>query len=126
MKRTVKLFTLLTIGFSVTFCSKKKDAPVPFNNTNGNVQNEFSWSENGGAIISADSVFGTSGAWGTGIRAYKGGYLNFFELNLDNADTGDHVLSSSSAFLKGNDTYPIASGILNVRANGTRSAFRKL
>lgn len=41
----------------------------------------FTWKEDGGAIITADSAYWTTGTWGTGIRSYKGGSANFFEIN---------------------------------------------
>ncbi len=116
MKKTAILSTLLCVGLTVSFCTKKSDDPSPANISSAQ---GFSWTEDGGTLLTADSAFWTSGSWGAGVRAYKGGFANFFELNLDNANTGSHTLSTSSAFLKGNDTYAISSGSLVVSANAS-------
>lgn len=120
MKKFTRILSVVVLGFSLTYCSKKSNDPTPATTTTpttNSTSDGFTWSEDGGAVITADSAFWTSGSWGAGVRAYKGGYANFFELNLDNANTGNHTLSTSSAFLKGNDTYAIASGSLAISAN---------
>ncbi|MEZ4889349.1 MAG: hypothetical protein R2779_01955 [Crocinitomicaceae bacterium] len=73
-------------------------------------QDGFRWKEDGGSEIVADSAFWTTGSWGTGIRAYKGGNSNFFEINWDNQDNtsiGTKTVSSSYGFtfMKNNTTY---------------------
>lgn len=73
-------------------------------------QDGFIWKEDGGSEIKADSAFWTTGTWGTGIRAYKGGMANFFEINWDtqnNTSTGTKPLSSSYGFtfIKNPSTY---------------------
>ena len=72
---------LLTMALGLFSCSKSATtAPVVPTPTTGS----FTWTENGGAIITADSAFWTTGPWGTGIRAYKGVFpANFFEINWD-------------------------------------------
>lgn len=85
--------------------AKKDDGSCKFP-----VQDGFVWKENGGAEIKADSAFWTTGSWGTGIRAYKGGMANFFEINWDNMNNtsvGSKSLPSiyGFTFLKGTSTY---------------------
>lgn len=81
---TVALLTSLIV-FS---CKKKEATPedtstptTTGSSTTTGGAGSFMWQENGGAAISADSAFWTTGTWGTGVRAYKGGMNNFFEIN---------------------------------------------
>lgn len=83
----------------------------------------FTWKENAGAIITADSAFWTTWNTGTGIRAYKGVMQNFFEINwasANNTTIGTKALIASNfdfTFLKGTDTYNISSNQdLNITA----------
>lgn len=74
------------------------------------VADGFVWKEDNGGEIKADSAFWTTGTWGTGIRAFKGGIENFFEINWDNQNNtsvGTKNLSSSYGFtfLKNSTTY---------------------
>ena len=75
----------------------------------------FSWKEDGGATIEADSAFWTTWATGTGIRAYKGGFQNFFEVNWatqNNTSVGTKALTmgvGDFTFMKGSSTYDISS-----------------
>jgi len=68
----------------------------------------FTWQENSGALITADSAFWTTGIWGTGIRAYKGS--DFFELNWNtpnDVSVGSKVFATpyGFTFLKSSATY---------------------
>lgn len=79
------------------------------------VQTGFTWKEDGGSEMLADSAFWTTGAWGTGIRAYKGGMANFFEINwqgADNNSVGTKTLDPAYGFtfLKNSDSYTGTSG----------------
>ncbi len=79
------------------------------------IQTGFSWKEDGGLEIVADSAFWTTGSWGTGIRAYKGGMANFFEINWQGANNnlvGSKTLDPTYGFtfLKNSDTYTGTSG----------------
>ncbi len=70
----------------------------------------FTWQEDGGSVITADSAYWTTGTWGTGIRAYKNGMANFFEINWDtqeNTSVGTKTLATpyGFTFIKGADTY---------------------
>lgn len=106
MKQNIIVIALAII--SLTACKKKAADPVnnPTNNTAS-----FTWTENGGAVITADSAYWTTGAWGTGIRAYKGaGFSNYFEINWatqDNTSVGAKTLTVGTdfTFLKAGDTY---------------------
>jgi hypothetical protein len=85
------------------------------------VADGFTWKENGGAAITADSAYWTTGSWGTGIRAYKGGMSNYFEVNWatqNNTSVGAKTLNASDlTFLKGSSTYNNPStATLNVTA----------
>jgi hypothetical protein len=62
----------------------------------------FTWTENGGVVITADSAYWTTSNGGTGIRAYKGANLsNFFEINwtgLNNTAVGAKTLNTTGDF----------------------------
>lgn len=110
---------LLTIALVLFGCSKSATTAAVPTPTTGS----FTWTENGGAIITADSAFWTTGAWGTGIRAYKGVFpANFFEINWatqNNTSVGVKPLPTGTyfTFLKAASTYtnPTAQ-TLNVSA----------
>ena len=113
---------LLTLALGLFSCSKSATtAPAPPPTTSS-----FTWTENGGTIITADSAFWTTGPWGTGIRAYKGVFpANFFEINWDtqnNTTVGVKPLPTGTyfTFLKGASSYtnPTAQS-LNVTAFAT-------
>lgn len=79
------------------------------------VENGFVWKEDGGSEITADSAFWTTWSNGTGIRAYKNGMNNFFEVNWDTQDNtaiGSKSISVSGGFtfLKGSETYTNSGG----------------
>lgn len=106
-----------------TACKKKTTTTAPAPN---NVVTGFTWTENGGAVMTADSAYWVTGAWGTGIRAYKGtGFSNYFEINWatqNNTNTGAKTLASGGGFtfLQGADTYTnTADQTLNVTAFDT-------
>lgn len=121
MKKSITKIGLMFLFVSLTFFSCSKDEnPTP--STSGgstttpvtpppSATGAFTWTENGGSVITADSAYWTTGTWGTGIRAYKGGYSNYFELNWatqDNISIGVKVLPTAIygvTFLKGSDTY---------------------
>lgn len=99
---------ILFACISLVACKKKTTDPT--NNQNNNTAG-FTWTENGGAVITADSAYWTTGPWGTGIRAFKGaGFSNYFEINWatpDNTSVGAKTLTVGTdfTFLKGADTY---------------------
>lgn len=104
--------TLLLAG---TACKKKSSTtdPSPANTTGSTTSTQtatgFMWQENSGATITADSAFWTNGGWGAGIRAFKGGYANYFEINWstpNDASSGTKTINSGAfTFLKGAATY---------------------
>ncbi|MBK7956716.1 MAG: hypothetical protein IPK03_00465 [Bacteroidetes bacterium] len=65
--------------FAIASCSKTTT-------TTTTTTPSFTWQENGGAVITADSAFWTTYSSGTGIRAYRGGMTNFFEINWTGAN----------------------------------------
>ncbi len=75
----------------------------------------FTWKEDAGALITADSAYWTTWSSGTGIRAYKGGMQNFFEINWatqNNTAVGAKALIAGNldfTFLKGTTSYDISS-----------------
>ena len=129
---TTTAFALLAT--SIFFSCKKKDASAPAttspttttgSTTGGTViapAGGFAWSENGGATINADSAYWTTWSNGTGVRAFKGGYANYFEINWgtsqNNTAIGAKPLALSDlTFLKGASTYTNnATSNLNVTA----------
>jgi len=112
--RTVALALLVT---GLIFSCKKKDqtspeepTPTTTGGTTG-ANGSFQWQENGGAIQTADSSFWTTGTWGTGVRAFKGGYSNMFEINWatqNNTSVGSKTLSAANygfTYIKSPSTY---------------------
>jgi hypothetical protein len=137
MKRSINklLVSAVIISSIFTACKKKEEAtPVattptttttaPTTTTTPTAAAGFTWQENGGATITADSAFWTTGTWGTGIRAYKAGMANMFEINWatqNNTSVGAKTLNigtySDFTFMKGSATYTNATvQTLNVTA----------
>lgn len=106
MKYTLLACALMMMAMIA--CKKTTTEPAP--QTNNNITG-FTWTENGGAVITADSAYWTTGAWGTGIRAFKGaGFSNYFEINWatqNNTSVGAKTLTVGSdfTFLQGASTY---------------------
>lgn len=132
-KQFTRATTLILAALTLTFvaCKKKEkeeETPVAVTAatptaTTPPAATGFTWTENGGAAITADSAFWTTGTWGTGIRAYKGaGHANFFEINWasqNNTSVGVKTLNVGYdfTFIKGSNTYTNpASQTLNVTA----------
>jgi hypothetical protein len=93
---------IATAILSTAFLSCKKsaeDVPAP---AAVGAAGSFTWTENGGAVITADSAFWTTYNGGTGIRAYKGANLaNFFEINWagnSNTAVGAKTLNTTGDF----------------------------
>ncbi|AEA44187.1 hypothetical protein [Fluviicola taffensis] len=130
MKNSKKSFFTILLGMGLLVVSCKKEGCTDSSASNYNedakkdngsctyppvAQTGFTWKENGGSEMVADSAFWTTGAWGTGIRAYKGGMANFFEINwqgADNNSVGIKTLDSAYGFtfLKNSDSYTGTSG----------------
>ncbi len=120
---TTAALALLTTG--LIFSCKKKDDSTPEDNTTtttttggttGGASGPFSWQENGGSIINADSAYWVGGSWGAGIRAYKGGTSKWFEINWTGAN--DISVGTKSGFglnyLYNNTNFYSTSGSLNI------------
>ncbi len=97
---TTAALALLVTG--IIFSCKKKDettpeepTPTTTGGTTG-ATGPFSWQENGGAVINADSANWVGGTWGAGIRAYKGGFAKWFEINWSGAN--DISVGAKSGF----------------------------
>ncbi len=127
--------------FLVIFSCKKKEDAAP-NNTNATntssttttggstsggsttggtpAVGSFTWTENGGAVNAADSAFWVTGSWGTGIRAYKGGFGRWFEINWANTNNTNvgikNLISSNSDF-----SYIYITTIYAINSNQTLS-----
>jgi hypothetical protein len=99
--KVFNIFIAIAI-LSITILSCKKsteEVPVP---AAAAAAGSFTWKENGGAVITADSAFWTTYNGGTGIRAYKGANLaNFFEINWagnSNTTVGAKTLNTTGDF----------------------------
>ncbi|MBP6455836.1 MAG: hypothetical protein KA275_03810 [Chitinophagaceae bacterium] len=106
----LKFITFSFICISLFSCSKKETI-TDIITTPTDSSASFTWTENGGATIKADSAYWTTGAWGTGIRASKGsGVSNYFEINWatqNNTSVGSKTLTVGSdfTFLQAGNTY---------------------
>lgn len=107
MKKVIIALFAATALFAA--CKKDKTS-TPTPTPTPTAKDGFTWKEDGGAEITADSAYWTSWSSGTGIRAYKGGMSNFFEINWDaplNTSVGTKALTAGGGltFLKGAATY---------------------
>lgn len=122
MKRhSLNAFTLVILITGMIIACKKKETETTASTstststtttggTTGVASGSFVWQESGGSTINADSAFWTTGNWGTGVRAYKGGMANFFEINwlsANNTSVGTKTLDPAYGltFIKSNITY---------------------
>jgi hypothetical protein len=121
---------LFFASVSIFSCKKKEATPdePAATTTSGTttLPGSFVWQEDGGTAITADSAFWTTGAWGTGIRASKGGFTNYFEINWDttnNVGVGVRIIPVAGfTFLKGSATYTNAAAqSLSITASSTPS-----
>lgn len=133
----IKLVPILLFATLTIFSCAKDENPAPVSNSSGtpvtppppSSSGTFTWSEDGGAVITADSAFWVTGTWGTGIRVYKNGYDNFFEINWatqDNISVGTKILEVSNygfTFIKGSSTYSCST---DQNLNITASASNKI
>lgn len=130
MKKSIlKPLAFLTL-ISLTILSCKKDDPEPAPTpSSGGVTTtstaSFTWQEDSGASITADSAYWVTGSWGTGIRAFKSGMANYFEINWDtinNTSVGIKVMVPpyGFTFIKGSDTYTcVANQNVNITGNAS-------
>lgn len=105
------MITVLAATALLAACKKDKaTTPTPSPTPTPTAKDGFVWKEDGGSEITADSAYWTSWSSGTGIRAYKGGMANFFEVNWDtsmNTSVGTKALNAAAGltFLKATATY---------------------
>ena len=83
MKKLILGLIALSLATQFTSCKK---ATTTTTTTTPTTTTSFTWTENGGSTITADSAKWTTGAWGTGIRAWKATGTYFFEINWDTQD----------------------------------------
>lgn len=117
------ILTTIAITLLLASCSKTATTTTPTPNP---AASSFTWTENGGSTNTADSAYWTTGTWGTGIRAYKGGMANFFEINWatqNNVSAGAKVLDPANfafTFIKASTTYTTTtSQNLNITASAS-------
>lgn len=94
-----------------TFASCSDDDNSAGNNPNQPVAGSFTWTENGGAIITADSAFYV--AQYKTIKAFKGANMaNFIEINLSADAPATYAIGSGNAVSKldGTGVYAASSG----------------
>ena len=114
MKKQFLITSVLFILACMSFQSCKKNG-VTESSVTPQATSTFTWKENAGALITADSAYWTTWGTGTGIRAYKGGMQNYFEINwasANNTSLGAKALIANNGdftFLRGADTYDISS-----------------
>jgi hypothetical protein len=94
MKQVLSAAIVIMIAF--TSCSKESTT-----SGSGSTTGSFTWTENNGSTNTADSAVWVTGTWGTGIRAYKGGQVQYFEINWatqNNITTGTKTLDAQVGF----------------------------
>jgi osmotically-inducible protein OsmY len=105
---------------ALSFAACKKDdttTTTPPTTGGGTTTTGFTWKEDGGSENKADSAFWTSYTGGAGVRAYKGGMSNFFEINFANSSVGSMSLNTGLTFIKGNSTMTSKTGTVNITSN---------
>ncbi len=118
MKRLIYTLAIVTLAFQG--CSSDEES------NNNSSTSGFTWKENGGAEIKADSAYYES-AYKT-IKAFKnfGDAANkkFIEINLTAGTTGNYDVSNGNAisFLNGNNLYVAMVGMITI----TESAAAKM
>lgn len=113
MKSLLKT-TLALLAFATVFTSCSDDDSNS-NNNNVNPASGFSWTENGGTRIVADSAFYVS-QYKT-IKAYKGQNMaNFIEINLTNDDAATYTIGQGYAVSKldANGIYAASAGDITI------------
>lgn len=122
-KQIITTSAIALLATVLIFSCKKKDDTTPEETTTTTttgggtttggttgVTGSFQWQENNGSVNTADSAFWTTGTWGTGVRAFKGGYANMFEINWatqNNTSVGAKTLSAANygfTFIKASTT----------------------
>lgn len=92
-----KLLFLSILAGMLSFYSCSKDSSS--SSTTTPTTNSFKWTENGGAEITADSAKWVTWSTGTGLRAWKGGMTQFFEINwTSNTSIGTKTLDAAGGF----------------------------
>lgn len=131
-KHIITSTAIVLLATSIIFsCKKKETTPdEPTATTTGSgttggttgASGPFSWQENGGAVVNADSAYWQGGTWGAGIRAYKGGTTKWFEINWSGAN--DITVGVKNGFglnyINNGTNYYSTSGSLNI-ATSTNS-----
>ncbi len=112
MKKLLFTASLLTSIFMLGACSKDETTAVTPAATSG-----FVWVDNTGASITADSAYYVT-QYKT-IKAFKGGFTKFIEINLTAGTVGTYTIGSSNAFsyITGSDLYIAASGSVVITEN---------
>ncbi len=112
MKKSILLATTL-----LALASCKKDDDKTASGTTPAAG--FTWTEDGGAVKTADSAYWTSNSRYSGIRAYQGGAASFFEINWDSsAAVGTHALNKGLTLVKNASTFITStSGTVTITAN---------
>jgi hypothetical protein len=73
MKVLNSIIAITFLSIAILSCKKStEDTPAPAALATAG---SFTWTENGGAVTTADSAFWTTCNGGTGIRAYKGAII---------------------------------------------------
>lgn len=121
-KQIITTLAIALVTTSITFsCKKKNDTtPEPTTTTTGGptpTNGSFMWQENGGSVINADSAFWVSGTTYTGIRAFKGGYANWLEINWNGANdigVGPKTSGLGIDYIKSSTIFSGTSNTLNI------------
>ncbi len=135
-KQIITTSAILLLATGIIFSCKKKDTTTPeevakttTTTTTGApaaVAGTFMWQENGGPIITTDSVYWNTSATATGMRANKIGSTNYFELNWaggTNVSIGAKTMNAANydfTFLKNNVSYnPTINQTINITATSS-------
>ena len=112
LKKTILISSISLLTFMA--CKKKEEAPTPAPAP----ITSFTWSENGGATVKADSAFFET-RYNT-IKAYNNNGTNFIEINLTAGTAATYTVSPSSnaiSYLVGSNLYTASSGSTTISAN---------
>ncbi len=133
MKKTILTLATLCLmtGITITACKKKTSDPEPetasttgTTTTGGTTtggSGTFTWTPAGASPIVADSAF-CNAAYNT-VIAFKGGYSNYFEINLSGLSVAAYSVTGTSSnaitYMNSTSTYTTTSGNVNITNNAS-------
>ncbi len=112
MRKLLLTTSVFIAIFSFFACSEEETSDITPLTSSG-----FTWTDNAGNSVTADSAYYDS-RYKT-IKAFKGGFTKFVEINLTDGIVGTYTIGTTNAFgyLSGTAQYIASSGSVIITAN---------